>query len=437
MCPIVPPDGRPAGDSPDTAVPAAEFAQLVRGALGHVYDYSYLQSHPLATLLSSAHDYDQVSRAQRLRHALLDCIEGLKPAGQGDMVAERARSYALLTSRYLDGMGVEEVAKELGLSRRHAFRELDKGVRAVASLLWDRIHCMGKADEAGDLPEPGVPSDRAEMARTEVERLRQNLHPENLDVGQLLEGVLAVAVPLAQKRGVQIGIRPRGQNLSIYADRVMVRQALLTLVSQALDAVGGPELIVQTASRQGGVLLDIRRVTDAARLRLAEPSSDGQSPVELSVAQRLIQAQGGRLWVHHAPAGWAARAFLPSTHRPVILVIDDNADLVALFQRYLAAREVALVGATDGAKALRLAEELQPQLIILDLMMPNQDGWEILRQINASAETKDIPIIICSVLNEREMALASGANDYLVKPVNQVDLLTVLRRWLGTLRPTV
>jgi len=70
-------------------------------------------------------------------------------------------------------------------------------------------------------------------------------------------------------------------------------------------------------------------------------------------------------------------------------------------------------------------------------MMPNQDGWEILRQINASAETKDIPIIICSVLNEREMALASGASDYLVKPVNQVDLLTVLRRWLGTLRPTV
>jgi len=96
-----------------------------------------------------------------------------------------------------------------------------------------------------------------------------------------------------------------------------------------------------------------------------------------------------------------------------------------------------LVGATDGTKALRLAEELQPQMIVLDLMMPNQDGWEILRQINASPETRDIPVIICSVLDEREMALASGASDYLVKPVNQVDLLTVLRRWLGTLRPTV
>jgi len=437
MCPIVPPDGRPSGDPPDATGPSAEFAQLVRGALGHIYDYSYLQSHPLAALLSPIHDHDQVSRAQGLRRALLDCIEDLKPADQADTVAERARSYALLTSRYLDGLGVEEIAKELGLSRRHAFRELDKGVKAVATLLWDKIHCMGKASEVGLYRELGGPSDRAELARTEVERMRQNLHPEHLDVGQLLEGVLAVAVPLAQKRGVQIGVWPEGQHLSIYADRIMVRQALLTLVSQALDAGGEPNLVIQIAKRQGGVLLDIRRVPEAVTLRFAEPFSDGQSRVGLSVAQRLIQVQGGRLWIHHDPAGWAARAFLPATHGPVILVIDDNADLVTLFQRYLAGHEVALVETTDGAQALRLAEELQPQLIILDLMMPNQDGWEILHQINASAETKDIPIIICSVLDEREMALASGASDYLVKPVNQVDLLTVLRRWLGTLRPTV
>jgi CheY-like chemotaxis protein len=92
---------------------------------------------------------------------------------------------------------------------------------------------------------------------------------------------------------------------------------------------------------------------------------------------------------------------------------------------------------TTGQQALALAAELQPRLILLDLMLPHQDGWDILQAFQNSPATRPIPIIICSVLNEPELALALGASDYITKPVSQVTLLAVLRRWLGNLHPAV
>jgi CheY-like chemotaxis protein len=435
MCPIVPPDGRRAGEPPAAGDPAPEFAQLVRSALAHVYDYSYLQNHPLAVALDTARDHDQVTRAQALRRVLLDAIAALKPPNGVEMAADRARSYALLTSRYLDGMSIEAIADELGLSRRHAFRELDKGVQAVASLLWERIAVTDSVSDVGQAAEGITPPNRAVAAQVEVERLRHNLHLEHLDARQLLEGILDVAAPLAQKRGVKITLVLENQPLGINADRVMLRQALLNLVSHALDEGAGANLVVRIGTDHGGIVLEVLRALEAAPLCFAVAPSDGGSPVGVSVALGLVQAQRGRLSIHHDAAGWAARVTLPASGGPAILVIDDNADLVGLFQRYLAGHDVSLVGATNSTQALRLAEELRPQLLILDLMMPSQDGWEILGQLRASPATRDIPIVICSVLDEHEMALASGASDYLVKPVNQVDLLAVLRRWLGALRP--
>jgi CheY-like chemotaxis protein len=95
---------------------------------------------------------------------------------------------------------------------------------------------------------------------------------------------------------------------------------------------------------------------------------------------------------------------------------------------------MAVVGAKDGAPALRLAAELQPRLITIDVMMPNLDGWEVLQRLKTTPETAHIPVVVCSVLHEPELALAMGASDYLTKPVQQADLLAVLERHLG--RPT-
>ncbi len=153
------------------------------------------------------------------------------------------------------------------------------------------------------------------------------------------------------------------------------------------------------------------------------------------MAQALVEAQGGYLEVYDSEGKWRARVSLPTSGRATILVIDDNADIVALFQRYLGGHEVSVVGATDGEEALRLAVELQPQAITLDVMMPNQDGWEILHRLKSSPDTQHIPVIVCSVLDEPQLALAMDASDTITKPVSQVGLLAVLQRWMGPLQP--
>ena len=120
--------------------------------------------------------------------------------------------------------------------------------------------------------------------------------------------------------------------------------------------------------------------------------------------------------------------------RATVLTIDDNADIVALFQRYLGGYAVSVVGIKNAEDALRVAVELQPQVITLDVMMPNQDGWEILQKLKIAPETKQIPVIICSVLHEPQLAQALGASGYVTKPISQAKLVETLQQWLGPLQ---
>ena len=103
--------------------------------------------------------------------------------------------------------------------------------------------------------------------------------------------------------------------------------------------------------------------------------------VALTVAQSLVTAQHGMLTFGSAGDLWQAELVLPTAQIPTVLVVDDNAGLVELFQRYLAGHRLAVVGATSGREALALTAQVRPQLIILDVMMPHQDGWEVLQAL--------------------------------------------------------
>ena len=102
-----------------------------------------------------------------------------------------------------------------------------------------------------------------------------------------------------------------------------------------------------------------------------------------------------------------------------MLVIDDNESLIELFRRYLAGHRAVVVGTTSGSQAVKIATQAHPQLIVLDVMMPQQDGWEVLQALRAHPDCAEIPIIVCSVLREHELALSLGANDTITKPVSQ------------------
>ncbi|HKJ84093.1 MAG TPA: response regulator [Mariprofundaceae bacterium] len=104
---------------------------------------------------------------------------------------------------------------------------------------------------------------------------------------------------------------------------------------------------------------------------------------------------------------------------PLILVVDDDPDTQELFTLYLAEEGYRVCRASNGEEALARARELRPFLILLDVMMPGKDGWEVLQELKLNAETCDIPVMMCSVVEGQELGFALGATDYLSKPIDR------------------
>jgi CheY-like chemotaxis protein len=423
--------------SKEPVVPRLTFQELVehvRSALTHLYDYAFLQNHPLALYLDGNASFDGVTRAQRLRRLLLDCIEQLRP--EGARGSEETRAYAILTYRCVDGLSMPEISDKLALSRRQTYREYTRGVDAVVSLVAEALHVP--PDTRGEPSLPAAPTgERMVAAQEEVDRLKEALSIEPVDASAVVRSVLGLLAPRLTRTGVHFIIDETDVAPNCLADRAMLRQALVSLFSFALDVLPtGGDLRVCFANSGAEFCVQVRACSANSpnTLTLHPLHREG---VGLAVAVKLIEAIGGSVEIREAAHEWVCQVNLPMVRNRTVLVIDDNADLTMLFQRFLAGHNVGVSSATSGRQAVERIHELRPALILLDLMLPHQDGWEILQQLRSAEQTATTPIIVCSVLNEPDLALAMGADDYITKPVSQETLVSALRRWLGTLHPAV
>jgi CheY-like chemotaxis protein len=110
-----------------------------------------------------------------------------------------------------------------------------------------------------------------------------------------------------------------------------------------------------------------------------------------------------------------------------VLVVEDNPQAAKLLSLHLSRAGYRVAVAGGGAEALRLALEQRPVAITLDLMLPDQDGWEVLERLKASPLTRDIPVVIISVLDRQPLGFRLGAAEFLVKPIDRAALLHALR----------
>lgn len=118
-----------------------------------------------------------------------------------------------------------------------------------------------------------------------------------------------------------------------------------------------------------------------------------------------------------------------------VLVIDDNAEVIELVRKYVG-DEFQVVGLLNGHDAVRLAMELQPVAITLDIMMPGKDGWQVLHELKQNPATQDIPVVILSIVDNKKLGFSLGAAEYLVKPIDKKLLLRKLKS-LEKMRPSI
>ena len=404
-------------------LPRDEIDQHLKSALRHIHDYVYLQKHPLASLLSRESEQGGATRAQQLRRFLLEEIERLAPAADVPIRGKQWRGYHILTSRYVEGHGSDEIMRELAISERQYYREHQLAMQALTDQVWQQLRAQpGKAIESSEQPADAAMASLS----NELERISRTQEP--VELTELIEGVLRSVQPLADERGVALARLDEPATLSIITNRTVLRQVFIQILSALLVVDGLRRLNLRLHTVQRRVWIIVEGLAPDYRL----------SPQVHELEERLAQARylvgvlRGKWGDISSQSGrYVIQVGLPTGEPRVLLAIEDNPSAVQLLRRYLARQDFRIVHATCGSEALAKAHELLPDVITLDIMLPSQDGWEILQELKGDPQLAKIPIILASVLAEPALTTAFDVAAYLKKPYSQTELLDVLERVLG------
>jgi CheY-like chemotaxis protein len=215
----------------------------------------------------------------------------------------------------------------------------------------------------------------------------------------------------------------------------VLRQALLNLLVYARETLGPTvseraRLMISGADSERGVTLRVGAEIGSGKRRGIDGSTSSPKYGELLEAGTKLLASSGGVVETAGLEGTdpTLTIVLPPVPLHQILVVDDNVDVVGLFRRFLRDEPYRLIQATSGTRAFEIVQITRVSAIILDVLLPSQDGWDILHQLKTQDKTRDVPVVICSVLEEGGLARSLGASDFLIKPVTRPALLATLRQ---------
>jgi signal transduction histidine kinase/DNA-binding response OmpR family regulator len=307
-------------------------------------------------------------------------------------------------------------------------------------------------------------NDVLDLAKVEAGRLDLQTEPVELPgaIRELLNGMR----PLAERKHQRL--EANAPLITVDVDRGRLRQVLYNLLSNAIKYTPEGGLVRVDASEEDGWVRiavtdsgigiaqeDLDAVFEEFR-QVGEPSERQEGTgLGLALTRRLVEAHGGRIEVQSRrgegsrftvllpspsardtiAAGMAAAtrsrrdALTAEDGGSDLLIIEDDPGAVRLLQEYLEPAGYRLRIATDGETGIAMAGARAPAAIILDVLLPGIDGWEVLRRLKETPGLRDVPVVIVTVIDERHVGLALGAADYLVKPVQREALLAPLQRY--------
>ncbi|HEY0444619.1 MAG TPA: response regulator [Candidatus Limnocylindrales bacterium] len=301
----------------------------------------------------------------------------------------------------------------------------------------------------------GLINDILDLAKVEAGRLELSVEP--VDLSHAVVESVAGLRPLADRKRQRIDVS--GDSIVVEADAGRLRQILYNLLSNAIKytppegsisvrvaSSGGAARVTVEDTGVGIAEADFGHVFEEFRQVGERADQEGGTGLGLALTKRLVEAHGGRLELE-STVGIGSRftVVLPdarvsqvesATPSPVIvapaggdvLIIEDEPSSVRLLQAYLEESGHRVRVAPDGETGLSLAHAAAPAAILLDVLLPGMDGWEVLRRLKSDVALRDIPVIIVTVVDERGVGMALGAVDYLLKPVERDALVSRLAR---------
>jgi CheY-like chemotaxis protein len=398
---------------------SAEFTQHIRFSLQHIYEISVLDKgpgHVLAPWLDQVYPpAEQLSCGQKLHHLLMRTIEGMKPAAMPDANLPRHRSYLILKRRYIDGIPVQQLEDEFNSSSRQFRRDSHRAIEELILLLWDlspqtAIAAIQSAPLAG-----------GDARNSSLADFSQNISANNL-LDLVVDATLTLSVIISSTH-TQLTTDIPSDTPPVAADRVALRLALIKLLRLAI-------------AHSPTHTLKIRAVAQADTVTLVVDGVEGLTPQDTiySEAAQLFTLAEGALSIEPVeqgdaqPGGTRLLARLSTHYHPTVLVIDDDPAMTRIIQRFLALKPIKVVGCTSSDNVIKLVREIQPVLILLDVLMPKRDGWEVLQELKANPDTYHINLAVCSIWDERDLALSLGADMFFQKPLGRAELLACVEK---------
>jgi signal transduction histidine kinase/CheY-like chemotaxis protein len=308
---------------------------------------------------------------------------------------------------------------------------------------------------------------------SKIEAGRMELHLETFPLVPVIEDVTKTIEPMAAKNANRIVIDLPADLGTIHADQTRFRQALLNLASNAnkFTEKGKVTITARSSGLDGRDWITVA-VTDTGIGMTAEQMGRlfqefsqadasttrkyGGTGLGLAISKRFCQMMGGDITVDSKPGAGSTftirlprvvqsdQALVMQPHReplratteeqeqPLVLVVDDDATVRELVERHLTRAGFAVVTASGGIEGLRLIRELQPAAVTLDIMMPDLDGWTVLAAMKGDPALASVPVVLMSMVDQKNRGCALGAADYLVKPVDRAKLVETLTSICGS-----
>lgn len=318
---------------------------------------------------------------------------------------------------------------------------------------------------------------------SKIEAGKMELYLESFNLFEMIQDVGSTIRPLVEKNGNRLIVECADTLGSMHADLTKTRQILFNLLSNAAKFTENGTVtlaVTHQAGPEGGAShlaapgFMIFQVTDTGigipgeqletlfnAFTQADPTTTrkyGGTGLGLAITRHFCRMMGGDINVESQPGeGSVFTVWLParvvetrgqlamlsqavamadpeggpaaSDHQRTILVIDDDKTTHDLLHRHLSKEGFQVRVAADGETGLHLAKILKPAVITLDVMMPGMDGWTVLTRLQADPDLADIPVIMLTIVNEKNMGYALGASDYLTKPIDRGRLVSILRKY--------
>jgi len=276
-----------------------------------------------------------------------------------------------------------------------------------------------------------------------------------LDPADLCRAAAQEVSVFAEGRNITIDIRAKPGLAPISADRDRALQVLANLLSNAIKFSEPGQLIELTARQESGAVAfavrdfgrgiaseDHQRIFNKFhQIDSSLTRNVGGTGLGLAICKALVEEHGGQIWIESILGKGATFAFTlplatsnapvmalrPTNGQPTVLVVDDSAPMRDLLRGMIEQAGYVVAEADGGASALQLARLLQPQLITLDVMLPDLDGFDVIQVLRNDPLTRDLPVLFVSATSERDRALALGGSGFITKPFTSDELISQIR----------